>query len=64
MRLKPISDWYSLNPFTKVNSLPQLVGGNFKYKIHLNWTLFPSALADGFGSAAEHGFSLIFNRIF
>jgi hypothetical protein len=55
MWLKPNIYWYSLNPFTKVNSLPRFVGGNFKNLIHMNWILFPSAscpsgrrVADGF----------------
>ena len=47
MWLKPDSDWCTLNPFTKVNSLSRFVGRNFNNQIHLSWILFPSALADG-----------------
>ena len=47
MGLKPLEYLYSLNPFTKVNSLPRFFGGNLCINSNFIDCLLPSALADG-----------------
>ena len=47
MGLKPNKHWHSLDPFTKVNSLPRFVGGNFHFQLKTLLDFLPSALADG-----------------
>ena len=46
MGLKPLGHQYSF-PFTKVNSLPRIVGGNLSVISNFIGYLLPSALADG-----------------
>jgi hypothetical protein len=48
MGLKPRIYLYFTNPFTKVNSLPRLIGGNLNIDSQYIEYLLPSALADGF----------------
>jgi hypothetical protein len=47
MGLKPLVHQYIINPFTKVNSLPRIVGGNLNIISNFAGFLLPSALADG-----------------
>jgi hypothetical protein len=55
MGLKPLNHLYSTNPFTKVNSLPRLIGGNVYINYNFVVYLLPSALADEF-------FKLLLNK--